>query len=151
MKLVGSSCKTHEVSQNSLGDTKSFLHQEPALCILSLEACAGHQNKNFFCQRTAKMAVLFNRRFLCKTELTQLLIIGLNEGKQQCPLFKHFSASVINLFFTLSMNHLKFKATERLLKVIRNMVMGIWSYGIMFWLFYHLKMNLLKLKMCNVH
>lgn len=87
------------------------------------------------------------------TELTQLhvLIIGLDEGKQQCPLFKHFSTSVINLFFTLSMNHLKFKATEQLLKVIQNMVMGIWSYGVMFWLFYHLKMILLKLRMFNVH
>ena len=28
MKLVGNSCKSHEISQNSLGDTTCFLHED---------------------------------------------------------------------------------------------------------------------------
>ena len=28
MKLVGTSCKSHEISQNSLGDTTCFLHED---------------------------------------------------------------------------------------------------------------------------
>ena len=28
MKLVGTSCKSHEISQNSLGDTTCFLHKD---------------------------------------------------------------------------------------------------------------------------
>ena len=28
MKLVGTSCKSHEISQDSLGDTTCFLHED---------------------------------------------------------------------------------------------------------------------------
>ena len=28
MKLIGTSCKSHEISQNSFGDTTCFLHED---------------------------------------------------------------------------------------------------------------------------
>ena len=28
MKLIGTSCKSHQISQNSFGDTTCFLHQD---------------------------------------------------------------------------------------------------------------------------
>ena len=69
MKLVGISCKTHEISQHSLGDRTWFLHHvlpafEHVLCILSLETYAGHQNNKFFCQRINKNGSFVQFKFL---------------------------------------------------------------------------------------
>jgi len=70
----------------------SIIDVEHALGILSLKIIAlGHQNNNFFAREWAKMAVLFNSRFLYRVALAQLLITGLDKGKQMSPLFKHFS------------------------------------------------------------
>jgi len=43
------------------------------------------------------------------TELAQLLIIGLDKGKQKGPLSKHFVVFLM-LFLTSSMDHLKFQS-----------------------------------------
>jgi len=65
-----------------------------------------------------KMTVFFSIQGFF-TELAQLLIIGLDKGKQKGPLSTHFFVFLI-LFLTFSVDHLKFQSNwlwKKLLKV----------------------------------
>jgi len=78
---------------------------------LSLKTYVAQQNNNnnLFCQRIEKKPhFFFNMQGFFK-ELAQLIIIGLDKGKQNCALFKLFfftSAAVL----TLTMAPLKLKS-----------------------------------------